>query len=185
MRSACSGTRSGDGDRARPASWGGGVMREGRVLSRRSPAMPPCMKRSCQRQTQFLLFPTRRVISTQQSPPDEDDQRRSRRRRHPCAFPRLASTDARWESTTLIVHGLRSERDDGVPSDCGPFPRSSNGARTRKGHSAQGSAGLAVGGAYLAVAAGVDHLVAEFGVARQDAPVDCTGGGGDLAVAAQ
>jgi hypothetical protein len=29
-----------------------------------------------------------------------------------------------------------------------------------------GSAGLAIGGAYLAVAAGVDHLVAEFGVAR-------------------
>ena len=48
-----------------------------------------------------------------------------------------------------------------------------------------GSAGLAVGGAYLAVAAGVDHLVDEFGVARQDAPVDRTGGGGDLAVAAQ
>jgi hypothetical protein len=50
---------------------------------------------------------------------------------------------------------------------------------------AAGSAGLAVGGAYLAVATGVDHLVAEFGVARQDAPVDRTGGGGDLAVAAQ
>jgi hypothetical protein len=41
-----------------------------------------------------------------------------------------------------------------------------------------------VGGAYLAVAAGVDHQVAVFGVARQDASVDRGGGGGDLAVAA-
>ena len=48
-----------------------------------------------------------------------------------------------------------------------------------------GSAGLAVGSAYLAVATGVDHLVDELGVARQDAPVDGSGGGDDLAVAAQ
>src|SRR6516225_9623856 len=48
-----------------------------------------------------------------------------------------------------------------------------------------GSAGLAVGSAYLTVATGVDHLVDEFGVARQDAPVDRSGGGDDLAVAAQ
>ena len=54
-----------------------------------------------------------------------------------------------------------------------------------KGTLSTGSAGLAVGGAYLAVAAGVDHLVTEFGVARQDAPVDRAGGGDDLAVAAQ
>ena len=54
-----------------------------------------------------------------------------------------------------------------------------------KGTLGTGSAGLAVGGAYLAVAAGVDHLVAEFGIARQDAPIDRGGGGGDLAVAAQ
>jgi len=54
-----------------------------------------------------------------------------------------------------------------------------------KGTLGTGSAGLAVGGAYLAVAAGVDHLVAEFGVARQDAPVDRAGGRDDLAVAAQ
>jgi hypothetical protein len=44
-----------------------------------------------------------------------------------------------------------------------------------KGTLGTGSAGLAVGGAYLAVAAGVDHLVAEFRVARQDAPVDRAG----------
>jgi len=54
-----------------------------------------------------------------------------------------------------------------------------------KGTLGTGSAGLAVGGAYLAVAAGIDHLVAELGVARQDAPVDRAGGGDDLAVAAQ
>jgi len=56
---------------------------------------------------------------------------------------------------------------------------------TRKGPLAQGSAGLAVGGAHLAVATGVDHLVDEFGVARQDAPVDRASSGDDLAVAAQ
>jgi hypothetical protein len=54
-----------------------------------------------------------------------------------------------------------------------------------KGTLGTGSAGLAVGGPYLAVAAGIDHLVAELGVARQDAPVDRAGGGDDLAVAAQ
>src|SRR5580693_3863210 len=54
-----------------------------------------------------------------------------------------------------------------------------------KGTLGTGSAGLAVGGAYLAVAAGVDHLVAEFGVGRQDAPIDRAGGGDDLAVAAR
>src|SRR5438132_55436 len=50
-----------------------------------------------------------------------------------------------------------------------------------KGTLGTGSAGLAVGGAYLAVAAGIDHPVAELGVARQDAPVDRAGGGGELA----
>jgi hypothetical protein len=79
---------------------------------------------------------------------------------------------------------LRSERDDGVPSDCGHSTIVKRGTDP-KGTLGTGSAGLAVGGAYLAVAAGVDHLVAEFGVALQDAPVDRTGGGGDLAVAAQ
>src|SRR3954467_7402942 len=41
-----------------------GGMREGRVLSRRSPSMPSRMKRSCQRHTQVLLLPVRRMIST-------------------------------------------------------------------------------------------------------------------------
>jgi hypothetical protein len=35
-----------------------GGMREGRVLSRVSPATPSCMKRSCQRQTTVLPLPT-------------------------------------------------------------------------------------------------------------------------------
>ena len=47
-----------------------------------------------------------------------------------------------------------------------------------KGTLGTGSVGLAVGGVYLAVATGVDHLEDEFGVARQDAPVDRAGGGG-------
>jgi len=44
-----------------------------------------------------------------------------------------------------------------------------------------------VGGAYLAVAAGVDHLVAEFGIAAPGPrPIDRAGGGDRfLAVAAQ
>src|SRR6516162_11418794 len=65
------------------------------------------------------------------------------------------------------------------------FPGSSNEGADPKGTLGTGSAGLARGGAYLAVAAGVDHLADEVGIARQDAPVDGTGGGDDLAVAAQ
>jgi hypothetical protein len=42
-----------------------------------------------------------------------------------------------------------------------------------------------VGRAYLAVATSFDQLVAEFGVARQDAPVDRTDGSCDLAIPAQ
>src|ERR1019366_10315121 len=42
-----------------PSGW----MREGRVLSRRRPSYPSCMKRSCQRQTQVFDFPVRRMIS--------------------------------------------------------------------------------------------------------------------------
>src|SRR5262249_31982631 len=40
-----------------------GRMREGRVLSRRRPSYPSCMKRSCQRQTQVFDLPVRRMIS--------------------------------------------------------------------------------------------------------------------------
>ena len=40
-----------------------GRMREGRVLSRRRPSKPSCMKRSCQRQTQVFDLPVRRIIS--------------------------------------------------------------------------------------------------------------------------
>lgn len=39
-------------------------MREGRVLSRNSPAMPSRMNRSCQRHTEVLLLPVRGVTST-------------------------------------------------------------------------------------------------------------------------
>jgi hypothetical protein len=46
-----------------------------------------------------------------------------------------------------------------------PFPQSSNEGADPKGTLGTGSAGLAIGGAYLAVATGVDHLGDEFGVA--------------------
>jgi hypothetical protein len=45
-----------------------GRMREGRVLSRRRPSYPSCMKRSCQRQTQVFDFPVRRMISLVPTP---------------------------------------------------------------------------------------------------------------------
>ena len=42
---------------------GSGGMREGRVLSRVSPATPSSIKRSCQRQTTVLPLPTARVMA--------------------------------------------------------------------------------------------------------------------------
>jgi len=66
-----------------------------------------------------------------------------------------------------------------------PFPHHEKRGPDPNGTLGTGSAGLAVGGAYLSVATGLDHLADEFGVARQDAPVDSTGGSDDLAVAAQ
>ena len=45
-------------------SWPSGATREGRVLSRSSPSTPSSAKRSCQRQTQVLDLPVRRMIST-------------------------------------------------------------------------------------------------------------------------
>ena len=43
-------------------------MREGRVLSRKSPATPSAAKRSCQRQTQVLELPVSRMIALVPSP---------------------------------------------------------------------------------------------------------------------
>lgn len=44
------------------AACGKGGMRDGRVLSRNSPSTPSAAKRSCQRQTQGLDTPARRMI---------------------------------------------------------------------------------------------------------------------------
>src|SRR5262245_35899666 len=44
-------------------SGGSGGIREGRVLSRHSPATPSAPNRSCQRQMTVLAFPVRRMIS--------------------------------------------------------------------------------------------------------------------------
>ena len=49
-------------------AWLSGFTRDGRVLSRNSPATPSCMKRSCQRHTQVFDLPVRRMISTVPSP---------------------------------------------------------------------------------------------------------------------
>ena len=43
-------------------------LRAGRVLSRRSPSTPSCMKRSCQRQTQVLALAVCRMISAVPTP---------------------------------------------------------------------------------------------------------------------
>ena len=45
-----------------------GGMRDGRVLSRSRPGTPSAMKRSCQRQTDVLLVPVRRMSSTVPQP---------------------------------------------------------------------------------------------------------------------
>ena len=44
--------------------WSSGLIREGRVLSRRRPSTPSVAKRSCHRQTQVLDFFVRCMIST-------------------------------------------------------------------------------------------------------------------------
>jgi hypothetical protein len=44
------------------------AMREGRVLSRSKPSTPSAMKRSCQRQTQVLDLPVRRMIAAVPTP---------------------------------------------------------------------------------------------------------------------
>src|SRR5262249_46261295 len=44
-------------------SDGSGGIHDGRVLSRVNPAIPSCMKRSCQRQTTVLSLPTAQVMA--------------------------------------------------------------------------------------------------------------------------
>ena len=52
-------------------SWPSGGTRDGRVLSRNSPSIPSCAKRSCQRQMQVFDLPVRRMISAVPRPPAE------------------------------------------------------------------------------------------------------------------
>ena len=50
------------------ASWPSGFTRDGRVLSRNSPATPVFMNRSCQRHTQVFDLAVRRMISAVPTP---------------------------------------------------------------------------------------------------------------------
>src|SRR6516165_12765714 len=90
--------------------------------------------------------------------------------------PRRLSVRCRLEEETFA--GIRGNGRDapcagrrGVRQRRGcrlrPFPGSSNEGADPKETLGTGSAGLAIGGAYLAVAAGVDHPADEVGVARQ------------------
>src|SRR5882762_10478883 len=74
-----------------------GGMREGRVLSRNSPSTPACMKRSCQRHTQVLLLPVRRMISTV---PRSSPVKRTIRARHTC-LRAIAIRDDRFQTSTI------------------------------------------------------------------------------------
>ena len=73
---------------------GNGGMREGRVLSRKSPPTPSCMNRSCQRQTQGLLLPVRRMISAVPRPSPVSRMIRARQTCF-CGLLRSATTASR------------------------------------------------------------------------------------------
>src|SRR5215472_5061854 len=115
-------------------------------------------------------------------PPEAPSQTRSFNRA--CAPARGTQTLIRL-NLPLLLSPLRSNRADrfwrAALRRLRPFPQSSDEGADPEGALDTGSAGLAEGGTYLAVATGVDHLADELGVARQNAPVDGTGGGDDLA----
>src|ERR1700734_3755810 len=52
-----------------------GLIREGRVLSRTRPSNPSSRKRSCQRQTEVLDLPVRRMISFVPTPSADETER--------------------------------------------------------------------------------------------------------------
>ncbi len=86
---------------------GSGGMREGRVLSRRSPSTPSAMNRSCQRQTHGLDTPTRRMIAFVPSP-SAVARMIFARQTHFCGLFRSAATASkRARSARTTLHGRR------------------------------------------------------------------------------
>ena len=104
------------GSTTAPAHGGpSGGMREGRVLSRDSASTPSCMNRSCQRQTQLLFLPVRRVISTVPSPAAVNRLIRARQaclcglfRSATIASSRARSAALMWTTTSLRIPQIRT-----------------------------------------------------------------------------
>ena len=75
-------------------------MREGRVLSRRSPSKPSAMKRSCQRQTQVFDVPVWRMIALVPKPSADRST--------------ICPPDMLLRSVAVLDHGLQPSRTAGV-----------------------------------------------------------------------
>ena len=98
-----------------------GGTRDGRVLSRRRPSTPSVMNRACQRQTQGLDLPVRRMIS---AVPKPSAVARMIPARHTCfcGLFRSATTDSnrtRSAVLTSMVMSLRIHRDSHRPTAVG------------------------------------------------------------------
>jgi hypothetical protein len=77
-----------------------GATRKGRVLSRNRPSTPSSMKRSCQRQTQVLDLPVRRMIA---AVPNLSAVSRTISARHTCF----------WAALRSLTNACRRRRSDG------------------------------------------------------------------------
>jgi len=100
-----------------------GRMRDGRVLSRRRPSTPSAMNRSCQRQTQGLDLPVRRMISTVPTPSAVAKMIPARQTCF-CGLFRSATTASnrvRSAALTSTVMPLRIHRDSHSVKAMGSF----------------------------------------------------------------
>jgi hypothetical protein len=92
--------------RAAPSPPSSGGLPGGRVLSRRSPSTPSCMKRSCQRQTTGLALPERRITS---KVPQPSAVARMILARHTCFCGELRSAtiaSSRWRSSGVTLTNI-------------------------------------------------------------------------------